>query len=48
MFAAFIFPFLIAVGTMCAISGILAILMVIADATIGNYGTVKITINEDK
>ena len=39
---------MIAVGTMCAISGILAILMVIADATIGNYGTVKITINEDK
>jgi Na+-transporting NADH:ubiquinone oxidoreductase subunit F len=33
---------------MCAITTLLAILMVIADATIGNYGDVKITINGEK
>lgn len=41
-------PFLISVGVVCGISTFLAVLMVAADATIGNYGTVKITINKDK
>lgn len=40
--------FLIAIGVTTAITGILAIIMVIADATIANYGEVKITINDDK
>ncbi len=40
--------FLISVGSLCAIATILALLMVIADATIGNYGEVKILINNDK
>ena len=40
--------FLVSLGIMSAISLVLALLMVIADATIGNYGEVKITINEDK
>jgi len=40
--------FLISVGTLCAISTVLAILMVIAESTIGNYGEVTITINGDK
>ena len=39
---------LISVGAITAISTVLAILMVIADATIGNYGEVKLTINDDK
>ena len=39
---------LISVGTITAISTFLAILMVIADVTIGNYGEVKITVNKDK
>lgn len=39
---------LISVGAITAISTFLAVLMVIADATIGNYGEVKITINKDK
>jgi Na+-transporting NADH:ubiquinone oxidoreductase subunit F len=43
-----IVEFLIAIGVSCAITGILAIIMVIADATIANYGEVKITINDDK
>ncbi len=37
---------LISVGIISAISIFLALLMVIADATIGNYGTVKISIND--
>ncbi|NQU39626.1 MAG: 2Fe-2S iron-sulfur cluster binding domain-containing protein [Lentisphaerae bacterium] len=41
-------PFLIAVGVMCAITSLLAVIMVIADATIGNYGDVTITINGEK
>ncbi len=40
--------FLISVGTICAISTTLAILMVIAESTIGNYGDVTITINDEK
>ncbi|MBI9101942.1 MAG: 2Fe-2S iron-sulfur cluster binding domain-containing protein [Spirochaetales bacterium] len=39
---------LLSVGAISAITSILAILMVIADATIGNYGEVKLTINNDK
>ncbi len=39
--------FLISVGAVSAISAVLAVLMVIADATIGNYGEVKLTINDD-
>ena len=39
---------LIAVGVMCAINTVLAILLVIADATIANYGECHITINDRK
>ena len=39
---------LIGIGAICGVSTFLAILMVIADATIANYGDVKIKINEDK
>jgi Na+-transporting NADH:ubiquinone oxidoreductase subunit F len=39
---------LISVGAVSGISAFLALLMVIADATIANYGEVKITINNDK
>ena len=35
----------VSVGAMCGISSLLAILMVIAESTIGNYGDVKISIN---
>jgi Na+-transporting NADH:ubiquinone oxidoreductase subunit F len=38
---------MISVGAVSGISAFLAILMVIADATIANYGEVKITINGD-
>ncbi len=38
--------FFIAVGVMCAITSLLAVIMVIADATIANYGEVTITLNE--
>jgi Na+-transporting NADH:ubiquinone oxidoreductase subunit F len=37
--------FLIAVGTLCAICGVLAILLVIADRYFNNYGECKISIN---
>ena len=40
--------YLIAVGTVCGISAALALLIIIADATIANYGDCKIEINEDK
>ncbi len=40
--------FLISVGVMCGISFILAVLMVVAESTIGNYGEVSVTINDDK
>jgi len=39
---------LIAVGVMCAINTVLAILLVIADATIANYGDCTVTINDSK
>ncbi len=39
---------LISVGAISGISAVLAILMVVADATIANYGEVTITINGDK
>ena len=39
--------FLIAVIAMCGLATFLAVLMVIADLTVGNYGEVKITINEE-
>ncbi|MFP4489859.1 MAG: NADH:ubiquinone reductase (Na(+)-transporting) subunit F [Spirochaetaceae bacterium] len=39
---------LISIGAATGISAFLAILMVIADATIGDYGEVKITINGEK
>jgi Na+-transporting NADH:ubiquinone oxidoreductase subunit F len=37
---------LISVGVMCGISSLLAVLMVVAESTIGNYGEVKIDINQ--
>lgn len=40
--------FLISVGAVTAIATLLALFVVIADATIGNYGRVKIRINDDK
>ncbi len=39
---------LVSVGVMCAIATVLAIIMVIAESTIGNYGDVEITINGDR
>jgi Na+-transporting NADH:ubiquinone oxidoreductase subunit F len=36
---------LIAVGVMCAITGVLALLVVVAEATIGDYGETEVTIN---
>ena len=39
---------LIGIGAICGVSTVLAIIMVIADATIANYGDVKIKINDDK
>jgi len=40
--------FLIGVGAICGVSTFLAIIIVIADSTIANYGDVKVTINDDK
>ncbi len=40
--------FLVAVGTLCGLTTFLAVLMVIADMTIGNYGTRQIVINDHK
>ncbi len=37
--------FLIGIGVMCAINGVLALIMIVADATIANYGECTITIN---
>ncbi len=37
--------FLIGVGVMCAINGVLALIMILAEATIGRYGPCRITIN---
>lgn len=39
---------LIGIGAICGVSTVLAIIMVIADATIANYGDVKVRINDDK
>ncbi len=39
---------LIGIGAICGISTFLAVLMVIADATIANYGEVTVTINNDR
>lgn len=39
---------LISVGAITALAMVLAIIMVIADATIGNYGEVTLTVNEEK
>lgn len=39
---------LIGIGAICGVTTFLAILMVIADATIANYGEVTVTINSDK
>ena len=43
---AFLREFLIGVGTVTGIAALLAVVMAIADATIGNYGTVKVSIND--
>ncbi len=40
--------FLIGVGAICGISTFLAVIIVVADSTIANYGDVKVTINDDK
>ncbi len=40
--------FFASVGALCGLGTFLAILMVIADATIANYGEVKVTINSTK
>jgi Na+-transporting NADH:ubiquinone oxidoreductase subunit F len=40
-----IVDFLVGVGAATAIAGVLAVVMVIADVTIGNYGEVKLSIN---
>ena len=40
--------FLISVGVVCAITTALAVLMVVADATIASYGECRITINDEK
>ena len=37
--------FLIGVGTITALAAVLALVMAVADATIGNFGQVKISIN---
>ncbi len=45
------FPFItliISIGSITALGVVLAVLMVVADATIANYGEVKITINGEK
>ncbi|UCB44326.1 MAG: 2Fe-2S iron-sulfur cluster binding domain-containing protein [Spirochaetota bacterium] len=39
---------LIGIGAICGVSTVLAIITMIADATIANYGEVTITINEEK
>ena len=43
-----IVAFVVGVGAVCGISTFLAILMVVADATIANYGDVKISVNDEK
>jgi Na+-transporting NADH:ubiquinone oxidoreductase subunit F len=39
---------LLGIGAICGVSTVLAVIMVIADATIANYGEVKVRINDDK
>lgn len=39
---------LIGIGVMTGLSGVLALLMVLADATLGNYGRVTIDVNGDR
>ncbi len=39
---------IIGIGAICAVTTVLAIIMVIADATIANYGDVQIKINDEK
>ncbi len=39
---------LVAVGVTCGLTGVLALLIVIANATIANYGEVTVTINDEK
>jgi Na+-transporting NADH:ubiquinone oxidoreductase subunit F len=43
---AFLREFAIGVGTATGIAALLAVIMAIADATIGNYGKVKVSIND--
>ena len=38
--------FLLSLAVVCGLTGVLALLIVLADATIGNYGEVGVTINE--
>ena len=40
--------FLISVGSLCLVTLVLALVMLIADATINNYGQVVLKINEDE
>lgn len=37
---------IVSVGAMCGISSVLAIIMVLAESTIGNYGDIKVSIND--
>jgi Na+-transporting NADH:ubiquinone oxidoreductase subunit F len=39
---------LVGIAAICGVSTVLAIIMVIADATIGNYGDVNVKINDEK
>lgn len=41
-------PFLTAIGVMCLLTSVLAILMVVAETTLGNYGEVTLTLNGRK
>jgi len=41
-------PILISVAAICGITTVLAVILVIADATIANYGDVKVTVNDQK
>jgi Na+-transporting NADH:ubiquinone oxidoreductase subunit F len=43
---AFLREFLVGVSAVTGIAALLAIVMAIADATVGNYGTVKVSIND--
>lgn len=43
-----LFLFIIGVGVVCGLTTFLAVLVIIADATIGNYGEARITINKKR